>query len=191
MDRVLKTFLADAAQLGRLPEARVIRSLVSELASDRDYWAHRVDAMGDSQGDLVHWPDEGVRVVIVHRTDGAMSAIHSHECWAALTALRGVETHRHYRTLDGPQSRVALHEERRLVGGSGELVTLIPPDDVHSHGHLRGSGDWPYTLIVLGDAQERFLRYEYDPTTGEPRPLPPGDMGGPNLPPDVAEASPL
>ena len=84
-----------------------------------------------------------------------------------------------------------MTEGRHLSSSSGDIVTLVPPDGIHSHGHLVGMGDAAYTLIVLGDAQERFLRYEYDALTGYPRPLHPGDMGRANLPAGVAAVSPL
>ena len=53
---------------------------------------------------------------------------------------------------------------------------------MHSHGHVLGSGAWPYALIVLGDDQLRYEREEYDLATGRWRRLAPGDRGIQNLP---------
>ena len=105
-----------------------------------------------------------MQILLARRTDGTMSYVHSHEVWVALSAIEGVETHRRYdvRHVDDERIEATLAEERRLEGGAGDVVTLVPPQDVHSHGHVRGSGDWPYTLIVLGDNQLRYQREEFD-----------------------------
>ena len=70
---------------------------------------------------------------------------------------------------------IELEEDRALVGA--EVATLLPPDDVHDHGHLLGRGDPAYVLILLGDAQVRYRRNEWDPATGRHRVLEPGDGG--------------
>lgn len=191
MDAVLKRLVEDATSLGRRPSSPAITRVVQAATADADYWDHVIERMGNKRGEQLHYPDRGVRVVVTHRRHGAMSAIHSHQCWAALTPLRGIETHRRYRAIAGSDFPAEMTEERHLNSLSGDIVTLLPPDDIHSHGHLIGTGDAAYTLIVLGDAQERFLRYEYDALTGHPRPLHPGDMGTPNLPAGVAAISPL
>jgi hypothetical protein len=54
-----------------------------------------------------------------------------------------------------------LAEERALHSG---VMTLIPPDDVHNHGHVPGSGPSPSSLILLGDDMLLFERQEYDRT---------------------------
>jgi predicted metal-dependent enzyme (double-stranded beta helix superfamily) len=189
MDLVLEQLIREATQLGPCPAPDDVEAVVTAALTDRDYWQELVDELGEVPGRQLHWPDTGVRVVVTHRKNGQMSPIHSHECWVALTPLQGVETHRLYQTLGGPKSPVSLVEERHLQRNA--LVTLIPPNDIHSHGHPRSEHQPGHTLIVLGDAQEKFLRYEYDPITGEPSPLPPGQMGTPHLPPGLAEKSPL
>lgn len=183
MDDALKRFLADASELGPAPDASALAGLVSAFALDSDYWAHQVRKAGD-RSLAVHRPDRGVQVLLARRTDGTMSYVHSHNVWVALSAVEGVETHRRYdvhRHRDGEIDAVVA-EERRLHGGQGEVVTLVPPFDVHSHGHVRGSGGWPYTLIVLGDNQLAFEREEFDLTAGRRRVLPPGERGTTNLP---------
>ena len=62
----------------------------------------------------------------------------------------------------------------------GDVATLIPPHDVHNHGHVRGSGPSPYSLILLGDDMLLFSRKEYDPGQGTWRALSPGDPGRSN-----------
>jgi hypothetical protein len=63
----------------------------------------------------------------------------------------------------------------------GQAAVVIPPNDVHSHGHAGGDEPVPYTLIVTGEDQLRFARREYDLVAGTYRDLPPGDFGTLNL----------
>jgi hypothetical protein len=69
-----------------------------------------------------------------------------------------------------------LADERALH--RGDVATLVPPRDVHNHGHVPGTG--PYSLILLGDDMLLFDREEYDPGRGTWRALPPGDPGRSN-----------
>jgi hypothetical protein len=55
------------------------------------------------------------------------------------------------------------------------MATLVPPRDVHSHGHIAGSGPRPYSLILLGGDMLLFGREEYDPERGTCRALAAGD----------------
>lgn len=105
-----------------------------------------------------------------------MSAIHDHATWVAITAISGLETHRRYRrprngdaTL--PELAEALSLEPPLV------ATLLPPDDIHDHGHLAGHGTPAYVLIMTGDDQRVFRRNEWDLATGQHRILQPGEGG--------------
>ena len=180
---MLKQFLVDASEIGPTPDPRLLAALVSGFALDTEYWGHQVaKANGRSAG--IHRPERGVQVLLARRTDGTMSYVHSHNVWVALSAIEGVETHRRYDVHRHDNERIdaLLAEERRLHGGHGEVVTLVPPFDVHSHGHVRGTGDWPYTLIVLGDNQLAFEREEFDLAAGRRRTLPPGDRGTTDLP---------
>ncbi len=59
-------------------------------------------------------------------------------------------------------------------------MTLVPPDDVHNHGHVLGSGPSPYSLILLGDDMLLFEREEYDPDQDVGQSLAPGDPGRSN-----------
>ncbi len=188
MDDILRRFLDDVEPLGPAPDADVLASLVRGLALDDDYWADQL-RRAEGRSVALHRPDEGVQLVLARRTDGTMSYVHSHNVWVALTAIAGVETHRRYdiERGEGDEANAVLAEERRLRGGTGDVVTLVPPLDVHSHGHVRGSGDWPYTLIVLGDNQFRYQREEFDLHDGRRRVLPPGARGTIDLPEPVED----
>jgi len=161
MALVLEQLIRQAAQLGPRPSPTDVETVVLAALRVREYWEQLVEDM-DGPARMLHWPDSGVRVAV---------------------------THRRYECDTDPESRVRLIEERHLA--SGAIVTMVPPNDIHSHGHLLQENPPGHTLIVLGDAQEKFLRYEYDPMSGEPTPLHPGDMGNADLSPDVARSSPL
>ena len=182
MDDVLQRFLGDIDDLGPAPAREPLAAAVHTLAMDLDYWRHHIERSGVSTFAL-HRPDQGVQVFVVRRIDGTMSYIHSHSVWVALSAIEGVETHRRFavQRIDDHRATVALAEEQLLRGGHGDVVTLVPPNDVHSHGHVRGSGDWPFTLIVLGDNFLRYQRDEFDFVASRRRILPPGETGTANL----------
>jgi hypothetical protein len=182
VDDALRRFLTDVDDLGPVPDPERLAALVHDLALDREYWSHQIDLAGE-RNRAVHVAERGPQVLLARRTDGTMSYVHSHNVWVALSAVVGVETHRRYdvEVLDDERAHLVLAEERRLHGGAGDVVTLVPPHDVHSHGHVRGSGDWPYTIIVLGDDQLRYERAEFDLFDGGWRVLPPGDRGTTNL----------
>ena len=183
MDDAVRRFLADVEALGPRPDPVLLADVVTGFVLDEDYWRYQIGRAAGSNL-AVHRQDEGVQVALAHRTAGTMSYVHSHHVWVAVSAITGVETHRRYdvELLGGDRAEVVLAEERRLKGGSGEVVTMVPPHDVHSHGHVDGSGEWPYTLVVLGDNQLRYEREEFDLTTGRRRTLPPGDRGTADLP---------
>jgi len=94
--------------------------------------------------------------------------------------IRGVETHQRWdavRDQDG-LAELRLVDERVLHRGN--VATLVPPRDVHNHGHVAGTGPSPYSLILLGDDMLLFHREEYDPEQGTWRLLAPGDPGRAN-----------
>jgi predicted metal-dependent enzyme (double-stranded beta helix superfamily) len=162
--------VADMEEVGRL---------LTELAADEEYFAPLIAQMpAGSPG--VRWlarPERGPRLVLVHRPEGVMAYTHSHRCWVAIAPVRGVETHQHWNAVRhaGGRAELSLADERALY--RGDVVTLVPPDDVHNHGHVRGSGPSPYSLILLGDDMLLFEREEYDPDLGTWRGLAPGDPG--------------
>lgn len=131
----------------------------------------------------VHWlvrPERGLRLVLVHRLEGVMAYTHSHRCWVGIAPVRGVEMHQRWDTVryaDG-RTELTLADERALR--PSDVAMLVPPDDVHNHGHVIGTGPSPYSLILLGDDMLRFEREEYDPGQGTWRRLGPADPGQSN-----------
>ena len=109
-----------------------------------------------------------------------MAYTHSHRCWVAIAPVQGVETHQHWHAVRHPGGRaeLTLADERALQ--RGDVATLIPPHDVHNHGHVTGTGPSPYSLILLGDNMLLFEREEYDPDQGTWQRLAPGDPGRSN-----------
>jgi predicted metal-dependent enzyme (double-stranded beta helix superfamily) len=105
-----------------------------------------------------------------------MGAIHDHGTWVAISPIVGLETHRRYRvTGEGAAARPELAETLFLE--PSQSATLLPPDDLHDHGHLAGHGAAAYVLIMTGDDQRIFTRNEWDLATGRHRLLLPGDGG--------------
>jgi predicted metal-dependent enzyme (double-stranded beta helix superfamily) len=124
----------------------------------------------------IHAPARGPRLSIVHRPEGQMGAIHDHGTWVAISPIVGLETHRRYRIRDdGATARPEVAETLYLE--PSQIATLLPPDDLHDHGHLSGHGAPAYVLIMTGDDQTVFTRNEWDLATGRHRLLLPGDGG--------------
>jgi hypothetical protein len=160
---------------------RVGRVLVG-LAADEEFF-HPLIAQLPSGSPGSRWlirPERGPRLVLVHRPDGVMGYTHSHRCWVGIAPVRGVETHQRWYAARhaGGLAELRLADERALV--QGDVATLVPPRDVHNHGHVAGSGPSPYSLILLGDDMLLFDREEYDPERGTWQELAPGDPGRDN-----------
>jgi hypothetical protein len=169
-------------RFGHVPDMGGVGRLLLELAADEQFFAPLIAQM-PAESPAVHWlatPERGPRLVLVHRPEGVMAYTHSHRCWVAIAPVRGVETHQHWNAVRraGGRAELSLADERALR--RGDVVTLVPPDDVHNHGHVRGTGASPYSLILLGDDMLRFEREEYDPDLGTWRGLAPGDPGRSN-----------
>jgi predicted metal-dependent enzyme (double-stranded beta helix superfamily) len=167
-----------AAAEGPTPDLQAIGAALIDLARDMDYLGPWVARLGDRSGAIpIHDPAEGPRVTLVHRTEGQMSAVHDHGTWVAIAPITGLETHRRWRVhrRDGAAPTIELEEQLDLTGG--QVATLLPPDDVHDHGHLAGHGSPAHTLVLLGDLQTRNTRNEWDLATGRHRVLVPGDGG--------------
>ena len=172
--RLLEQIAAPAALA--VPDLPAIGAALADLAADLDYVARWADRLGDRNGLFpIHAPIRGPRLIIVHRRAGQMSAVHDHGTWVALSPISGLETHRRYRLTDGPEYRPVLAEVTSLR--PAQVATLLPPDDVHDHGHLGGHGTPAHVLVLTGDDQSRFERNEWDPVTGRHRVLPAGDLG--------------
>lgn len=161
----------------RNPDLASIGAALVDLATDLGYLARWVERLGDESGALpIHAPARGPRLMIVHRREGQMGAVHDHATWVAVSPIIGLETHRRYRIVgDGPRARPEVNEELALE--PLDIATLLPPHDLHDHGHLAGHGRPAYVLIMTGDDQTRFERNEWDLATGRHRILRPGDAG--------------
>ncbi len=173
----------DAAQATTTPDLKAIGAALVDLAVDLDYVGRWVERFGGTAGSLpIHAPPSGPRLMIVHRTEGEVSAVHDHGTWVAISPVVGLETHRRWRTVGNAgaaagsgRARIELAEELGL--DVGRVATLLPPDDLHDHGHLGGAGRPAYVLILLGDDPTHHTRNEWDLATGQHRVLRPGDPG--------------
>jgi predicted metal-dependent enzyme (double-stranded beta helix superfamily) len=161
------------------PDLPRVAAALIDLSKDQDYLTHAVERIGDTSGQVaIHAPDEGPRLLLVHRRDGEMSPVHDHGVWVALSPVRGVETHRRYRRPNpAERDRVPLEVAEELALRPATCVTLMPPDDIHDHGHLAGQGDAAYVLILLGGDQLSHRRTEWDLASGRKRTLEPGVRG--------------
>jgi hypothetical protein len=173
LDEVRSAEIFDLDQVGRV---------LVELAADEEFFAPLIAQLpaGSPGSRWLIRPERGPRLVLVHRPEGVMGYTHSHHCWVGIAPVRGVETHQRWDALREAAGRAELRlaEERALV--RGDVATLIPPRDVHNHGHVAGSGPSPYSLILLGDNMLLFGREEYDPERATWRALAPGDPGRDN-----------
>lgn len=159
------------------PDLTAIGDALVELASDLDYVTRWVERLGPEGGSLpIHAPARGPRLMIVHRPVGGMSAVHDHSTWVAITPIAGLETHRRYRR--PAAGSTALPELAETLSLDPTLAaTLLPPDDIHDHGHLVGHGEAAHVLIMTGDDQRRYTRNEWDLASGQHRVLRPGEGG--------------
>jgi predicted metal-dependent enzyme (double-stranded beta helix superfamily) len=180
----LSRFLAQLDELrsGDALDMSQVGRLLVELAADEEYLGPLIAKIpAESTGG--HWlvrPDRGPRLVLFHRPEGMMACTHSHRCWVAIAPVRGVETHQHWDAVRHEDGRAALRLADEQALHRGDAATLVPPRDVHNHGHVVGSGPSPYSLILLGDDMLLFEREEYDPEQGTWRTLAPGDPGREN-----------
>jgi hypothetical protein len=180
----LRGFLAELQELshGDASDMTQVGRLLVELAADEEFFGPLIEQIPPATPGS-RWlirPERGPRLVLVHRPEGVMGYTHSHHCWVGITPVRGVETHQRWdgvRHQDG-RAKLRLADERALV--RGDVATLVPPRDVHNHGHVVGSGPSPYSLILLGDDMLLFDREEYDPQQGTWQALAPGDPGRDN-----------
>lgn len=180
----VRHFLAQLDELrsAGIPDMGKVGRLLVELAAEEDYLGPLIAEMPSevSGGKWLVRPERGPRLVLFHRPEGVMACTHSHRCWVGVAPVRGVETHQRWDTARHQDGRAELRlaDERALH--RGEVATLVPPGDVHNHGHVAGTGPSPYSLILLGDDMLLFERQEYDPEHGTWRTLAPGDPGQPH-----------
>lgn len=180
----IEEFMAEVARVAggdpvepRDPEG--VAALLSELAREPEVLAEPMAELPADRFGAVGLvtPPEGPRLLLVHRPEGAMSYTHSHSVWIGFAAVTGVERHEHYEVASEGEGTAELRlvEERDL--GPGDVVTLVPPRDIHSHGHAPGIGEAACCLVLSGADQFARERREFDLATGAVRVLPPGDFG--------------
>jgi len=164
----LRLFLdrLDQQRSGAAPDMNQPGRLLAELAADQEYFDPLI--AGTPSGSFgVHGligPRRGGRLALVHRPGGVMACAHSHRRRVAIAPVRGVETHQRWHAVRHPGGRAELNLTREWALHPGYAATLIPPDDVHNHGHVTGTG--PHSLILLGDDMLAFEREEYEPELG-------------------------
>jgi predicted metal-dependent enzyme (double-stranded beta helix superfamily) len=120
----------------------LVGRLLVELAADEELFDPLIAQLpsGSPGNRWLIRPERGPRLVLVHRPEGVMGYTHSHRCWVGIAPVRGVETHQKWDAVRhaGGRAELRLADERALV--HGEVATLVPPRDVHNHGHVAGSG---------------------------------------------------
>jgi hypothetical protein len=177
----LRHFLA---QLDELRSADVldmdeVGRLLVGLAADEEFFGPLITEIpaASAGGKWLVQPERGPRLVLFHRPEGVMAYTHSHHCWVAVAPVRGVETHQRWDAVRHQDGRAELRLAETRAMHRGDVATLVPPRDVHNHGHVAGTGPSPYSLILLGDDMYLFERQEYDLDLGTWRELAPGDPG--------------
>lgn len=172
--RALLDEIAAPAALEPVDLESIGRAVVAFAA--RDDVARRAREFGPNGGSVVlHAAESGPRVTLVRRPEGQLSAIHDHGTWVAIAPIAGREFHRRYEVAGGAGSPPRPVDVRSLEVGA--VLTLLPPHDVHDHGHVAGEGHPADLVIVTGADQTRFKRTEWDHESGRPRTLAPGDRG--------------
>jgi predicted metal-dependent enzyme (double-stranded beta helix superfamily) len=177
----LRHFLAQLDELRSVgvPDMDKVGRLLMELAAREDYLGPLIAEIPSEEpgGKWLVKPERGPRLILFHRPEGVMAYTHSHHCWVGIAPVRGVETHQRWDAVRHEDGRAELRLEDDRAMTRGDVATLIPPGDIHNHGHVRGTGPSPYSLILLGDNMYLFERNEYDPQQGTWRKLAPGDPG--------------
>ncbi len=161
-----------------VPRMATIGAALADFASDVDYLQRWIDRIGPEGGGLpIHAPERGPRLLMVHRPRGGLGPVHDHRVWVALASIIGVEAHRRYRRPADDDGTAMPELIESLDLAACDVVTMLPPDDIHDHGHLLGHGRPAHILVMTGDDQRRYERNEWDLATGRRRVLVPGDGG--------------
>lgn len=81
---------------------------------------------------LLHATDRGPfsLVAFVWRP-GARTPVHDHRAWGLAGVYRGVEQETRYRWVDLPGGRSGLQPVATREVGQGEVVPILPPEDIH------------------------------------------------------------
>lgn len=183
LDSPLRSFMESIFELNTAsPNLDAIGRRLAEFARDQDYLAHHMAKLPKDRfagRDLAEVSPELPNLLLVHRPEGVMSQVHSHNVWVAIAPITGTETHRQFdvraRRDDGTAD-IELLEERHLDAAASDFVTMTPPNDVHEHGHVPGIGDAAYILVLTQRPQVQYERQQYDLATGTWQTLPLGVM---------------
>ena len=155
------------------PDLEAIGAAIVDLATDADYGPALMRRLGEAPRSLlIHGRPNGPRLSIVRRPEGQMSALHDHGTWVAISPIAGQEAHRRYAVDGAPSAGLPRLVEVRALEPAN-MPTLMPPNDVHDHGHMAGQGIPAYVLIATGADQTQFVRNEWDLVTGRHRLLRP------------------
>lgn len=159
------------------PDLVAIGAALVTLSRDHDYLAPLlVEGPGGIARLRLHVPSRGPRLQIVRRPEGGMSPVHDHGAWVVVASIAGVETHRRYRVHgSGEGARLERFAHDEVTPHTA--LSIMAPDDMHDHGHLAGTGDRSWLLVINGDDPSAYTRQEWDLPTGTRRILHPGDGG--------------
>ena len=173
LDSPLRSFMESIIELNSgTPDMDAIGRKLAAFAQDRDYLAHHMAKLPADRFTgriLAETGPDVPNLLIVHRPEGVLSQVHSHNVWVAIAPISGTETHRQFDVLerrDDGTADVQLREERHLDAVSADFVTMTPPDDVHEHGHVAGIGDAAYILVLTARPQVQYERQQYDLANG-------------------------
>jgi hypothetical protein len=154
-----------------------IGAAILAFAADREYLDRWIGQLGADGGSLViEAVPSGPRLTLVRRPEGHLSAVHDHGTWVAIAPVEGREFHRRWEIGGAGPDAAPLPVDVRSVE-PGSFVTLLPPDDLHDHGHVLGQGRPADLVILTGADQTLFARTEWDPRSGRHRTLAPGEGG--------------
>jgi len=182
LDQPIRSLYDRVATYAEPLDMDAIGRALAEFAHDEEYLAHHIAKLPADRfsGRILAEPAPDLPLLnLVYRPEGVVSKVHSHSVWVAIAPINGTETHRHFRidekTPDG-RAKLTLDEERFLEASQSDYVTMIPPQDVHEHGHSHGHGLPGHILVLTARPQTLFERVQYDIPAGTWQALPVGVM---------------
>ncbi len=169
LDSPLRSFMESIFELNTAtPDMDAIGRKLASFAQDRDYLAHHMAKLPPDRfagRELAQTGQDVPTLLLVHRPEGVLSQVHSHNVWVAIAPITGTETHREFDVLarrDDGTADLQLRQERHLDAVSADFVTMTPPNDVHEHGHVAGIGEAAYILVLTARPQVQYERQQYD-----------------------------
>ena len=98
---------------------------------------------------------------------GARTPVHDHGVWGVIGQYWGQELDIRYKILQGnvQEDRADLWENGRVLMKPGDVITLLPPDDIHQvRNTFLGVS---LSIHVYGGNIRKIDRYEFDLDTGK------------------------